>query len=229
VHPGDRELRAILTQVYGSSEAPHPVTVLQPADYRDEPGAAVVGSAGRPAYGVDLRLVDADGRELDGPGTGELLVRGPSVMAGYWDDEGATRDVFIDDGGYRSGDLASTDEHGLVNFQDRKRDLIISGGMNVYPSEVERVLAEHPAVEQGAVLGYPDDEWGESVIAYVVTRPGQDCTANELTAWTGGRLAGYKKPRRVEFLDELSLGSTNKVLKTELRRRLWQGRARGIN
>lgn len=223
-----RTLGPILTQVYGSSEAPHPVTLLRPADYGAGDDERVLASAGRASYGVDLKIVGEDGDELPPGEVGELLIRGHNVMTGYWRDPAATAGA-VADGWYRSGDLASVDADGLVTFRDRKRDLIISGGLNVYPSEVERVLAEHPGVREVAVLGYPDDEWGESVLAYVVPAAGWEASAEELIEWSRGRLAGYKKPRRIEFLEQLPLGSSNKVLKKELREALWVGRDRRVN
>jgi acyl-CoA synthetase (AMP-forming)/AMP-acid ligase II len=218
----------ILTQVYGSSEAPHPVTLLRPSDAGAGDDERVLASAGRAAHGVDLQIVDEEGAELPAGETGELLIRGHNLMQGYWLDEAATAEAIVD-GWYRSGDLASIDADGLVSFRDRKRDLIISGGLNVYPTEVERVLAEHPGVREVAVLGYPDDEWGESVLAYVVPADGWEASAEELTEWSRDRLAGYKKPRRIEFLEKMPLGSSNKVLKKELRDALWAGRDRKVN
>jgi acyl-CoA synthetase (AMP-forming)/AMP-acid ligase II len=223
------QLGPILTQVYGSCEAPHPVTLLSPSDYGQGDEERVLTSAGRAAVGVDVKVVDDEERELAPGEVGELLVRGHNLMHGYWRDEEATAAVFTADGWYRTGDLASIDVDGLVTFRDRKRDLIISGGLNVYPSEVERVLAEHPGVREVAVVGYPDDEWGESVLAYVVPADGWDASPDDLIDWSRDRLAGYKKPRRVEFLERLPLGSSNKVLKKELRDALWQGRERRVN
>lgn len=219
----------ILTQVYGSCEAPHPVTLLRPADYGRGDDERILTSAGRAAAGIDIVVVDDAGREVPAGEDGELLVRGHNLMLGYWRDEAATAEAFTSGGWYRTGDLATLDADGLVTFRDRKRDLIISGGLNVYPSEVERVLAGHPGVREVAVIGYPDDEWGESVLAYVVPADGWNPSADELIDWTRDRLAGYKKPRRVEFLERLPLGSSNKVLKKELRDALWQGRERRVN
>jgi len=118
-----------------------------------------------------------------------------------------------DDGYYRSGDLARVDPDGLVTLQDRQRDLVISGGMNIYPSEVERVLSEHPSVDQVAVVGAPDAEWGESVVAFVVVGPGAPVTTEDLLAWTRPRLASYKKPRRIVFVDSYPTTATGKVRK----------------
>jgi acyl-CoA synthetase (AMP-forming)/AMP-acid ligase II len=149
-------------------------------------------------------------------------------MSGYWRNPEATRETFTEDGWYRTGDIAVVDMDGYVTFQDRKRDLIISGGLNVYPSEVERVIASHPGVREVAVVGAPDEEWGEAVVAYVVpTHAG--VSSDQIIEWTRERLAHYKKPRKVEFLERMPLGSSNKVLKRELRDRLWAGHERRVN
>ncbi len=222
-------LGPILTQVYGSCEAPHPVTLLRPSDYGSGDDERVLTSAGRGSFAVDIKVVDDEGRDLPPGEDGELLVRGHNLFTGYWRDEEATAQVHTADGWYTTGDLASLDADGLVTFRDRKRDLIISGGLNVYPSEVERVLAEHAGVREVAVVGYPDDEWGESVLAYVVPAEDWIPSTDELIEWARDRLAGYKKPRRVEFLERMPLGSSNKVLKKELRAALWQGRERHVN
>jgi acyl-CoA synthetase (AMP-forming)/AMP-acid ligase II len=219
----------ILTQVYGSSEAPHPITVLRPSEYVDaEAPDAVLTSAGRVAYGVDVMFVDDDGIEVAQGELGELLIRSANLMRGYWRNAAATEEVFTEDGWYRAGDVATVDKEGNVTFRDRKRDLIISGGLNVYPSEVERAIAEHPGVREVAVVGAPDPEWGEMVVAYVVATDG-DLDEQQLIEWTRDRLAHYKKPKRVEFLDVMPLGSSNKVLKRELRDKLWQGQDRRVN
>ena len=219
--------RANLTQVYGSCEAPHPVTLLRPADYLEDGSDRVLMSAGRAAQGVELMLAGDDGAEVPEGEMGELLVRAPHLMLGYWRNDEATLEAFTPDGWYSPGDLATLDEDGIVTFLDRKRDLIISGGLNIYPSEVERVIAEHPGVREVAVVGAPDDEWGEAVVAYVVPADGA-VTGDEIIGWTRERLAAYKKPKRVEFLEKLPLGSSNKVLKKELRDRLWADRDRRV-
>jgi acyl-CoA synthetase (AMP-forming)/AMP-acid ligase II len=218
----------ILTQVYGSSEVPHPVTVLRLEGDWEPDADRLLRSAGRAAVGADVRVLDERGAEVGAGEVGELMVAGPQLMEGYWDDPKATEEVLSDDGWYRSGDLVRLDADGLVTFEDRARDLIITGGLNVYPSEVERVLMEHPAVREVAVLGYPDDEWGESIIAYVVPSAPEPPEPDVLIDWVRERLAGYKKPRRIEYLDKLPLGSSNKVLKKELRAQLWQGRERRV-
>jgi acyl-CoA synthetase (AMP-forming)/AMP-acid ligase II len=218
-----------LVQVYGSTEAPHPLTQLKAHDLGVDPDDALLSSAGYVTPAVQVRIVAEDGTEC-GPGRdGELQVRSAHLMAGYWGKPDATASVFSDDGYYLTGDVAVMDDEGLVTFRDRKRDIIISGGLNIYPSEVERVLIEHPSVSQAAVIGYPDDEWGESVCAFIVTTDGTPLTDAELSDWSRERIAGYKKPRRYEFRDSLPLGSSHKVLRNELREELWQGRERRVN
>ncbi len=220
----------ILTQVYGTCEAPHPVTVLRPDDYVTAPDpSALAETAGRASLASEIRVVNDDGEPLPTGGEGELLVRGEYVMQCYWRDERATAEAFDRDGWYKTGDIAVVDKTGFVRFKDRKRDLIISGGLNIYPSEVERVLAPHPKVREVAVIGYPDDRWGESVMACVVPTDSATVSEQELISWLDGRIAGYKKPRRVVFMSELPKGTTNKVLKRELREKLWEGRGRSIN
>ena len=211
----------ILTQVYGSCEVPHPVTVLRPEDYAADPSDRVLESAGRASWSTDVRAVDENGEDVVEGTAGEFLVRSDFMLRSYWADEAATADAITADGWYRSGDMATIDEDGLVTLRDRKRDMIITGGLNVYPTEVERVCAEHPAVRQVAVVGYPDETWGESVMAYIVPSEPGAASEDELIGWVRERLAGYKKPRRVEFRESLPLGSTGKVLKKELRAALW--------
>lgn len=219
-----------LTQVYGTSEAPHPITVLRPGDYMDaDDPAALAETAGRPGIGMEVAIFDDDGNEVSRGQEGELVARGASIMKEYLHNPEATAEVFTADGWYRTGDVAVMDEAGFVRFRDRKRDMIITGGLNVYPSEVERVLADHPNVREVAVIGYPDDRWGESIMAFVVpARPGA-ISEPALIAWMEGRIAGYKKPRAVRFVGELPKGTTGKVLKRVLRDTVWADQARRIN
>ena len=206
---------------------PHPVTVLRPEDYAELDDRTLL-SAGRAAAGVDVKIVDEHGAEVAAGTGGELLIAGAQAMVGYWRDQEATREVTSEDGYYRSGDLARVDADGLVTLQDRQRDLVITGGLNVYPSEVERVLSEHPLVEQVAVVGAPDDTWGESVVAFVVAAGSEPVTAADLLAWTRPRLASYKKPRRIVFVTDLPIGPTGKVLKRDLREDLWRNHDRRV-
>lgn len=204
----------VLTQVYGSCEAPHPVLVLSKTDH--VVGAhAQLSSAGHETLGVDVRIVTADGRDAEIGEAGELQVRGANVMDGYWGDPEATASVFTD-GWYRSGDLAMRSADGFVSIVGRERDMLISGGLNVYPAELEAVIHRHAGVLEAAVFGLPDDKWGEVVAVVVVPRPGQSVTADEVVEHCLANLADYKKPRRVFFLDTLPKGPTGKVSKREL-------------
>ena len=224
------ELGPILTQVYGSCEAPHPITVMRPDDYVFAPDPpALAESAGRATHATEIRVLDDDGSVVGAGVEGELVVRGDHLMRGYWRDDEATAAVIDREGWYATGDVAIVDEQGFVYFKDRKRDLIISGGLNIYPSEVERVLAGHPEVREVSVVSYPDERWGESVLACIVPRDGAAVSENGIIEWIEGRIASYKKPRKVLFMAELPKGSTNKVLKRELKAKLWEGKARRIN
>jgi acyl-CoA synthetase (AMP-forming)/AMP-acid ligase II len=222
-------LGPIFTQVYGSCEAPHPITCLGPDDYLGaKDRARVLESAGRAVWSTDLR-VEGEGRDRGEGVTGELLVRAPHQMSGYWNNKDATARAVDADGWYQTGDIVSLADDGLITFRDRERDLIISGGYNVYPAEIERVLSEHDAIAEAAVVGFPSEEWGESVLAYVVTEPGAELSGEEATDWVRSRLAGYKKPRRVEFVPELPHGPSGKVDKKLLKDALWKGQERKVN
>jgi long-chain acyl-CoA synthetase len=218
----------VFTQVYGSCEAPHPALVLPPeahlvdADHRSQ-----LTSVGREVTNVQIRLADAEGNPVEPGEKGEMWIRGGNVMRGYWDNQEAT-DAVLADGWYRSGDVAWQDEDGLFYIVDRARDMIISGGLNIYPAEIEGVISEHPAVREVAVVGVPDDRWGEAVKAFVVARDGIDLDEDTIVSLCREGLAGYKKPRYVEFVDDLPKGSTGKILKRELVSAEWAGRERRV-
>jgi fatty-acyl-CoA synthase len=188
-----------IVQGYGLTEAAPNVLCLPP-----EEAVRRAGSAGKPYPLVDVRLAP----------DGELQVRGPNVFAGYWRNPEATRDVFTEDGWLRTGDIAERDDEGFYRIRGRLKDMYISGGENVYPAEVENVLAAHPAVADAAVVGVPDDHWGEAGVAFVVLAA--EAGEEELIAHCRGRLAAFKVPRAVRFLDVLPRSAMNKVLKTEL-------------
>jgi long-chain acyl-CoA synthetase len=207
-------LGPVLTQVYGSCEAPHPVTVLSQNDHATG-RVEYLGSAGHESYGSEVRIVSDTGEDQKDGQPGEIWVRGDSVMSGYWGDEMATDSVFSQ-GWYRTGDVAQRDEEGFIYIVGRERDMLISGGLNVYPAEIETVLHRHPAVSEAAVFGVPDEVWGESVAAAVVTRAGMRVDADDIVQFCLAHLADYKKPRRVLFVDSLPKGTTGKVAKGEL-------------
>ncbi|MGP3925033.1 long-chain-fatty-acid--CoA ligase [Streptomyces sp. 8N616] len=202
---------------YGLSETSPTASVNQPG-YGRRPG-----TVGHPLWGVEVEIADADIEgciELLPPGeTGEVVIRGHNVMAGYLGDPAAT-DAAIVDGWFRTGDIGLKDADGFLSIVDRKKDLIIRGGFNVYPREVEEALARHPDIAEAAVVGIPDDERGEEICAVVVPRSGRGIDPDALIAWTRDRLGRHKYPRRVEVVDRLPLGPSHKVLKRELRRQL---------
>jgi fatty-acyl-CoA synthase len=202
-----------IVQGYGLTEAAPNVLCLPPED-----AVRKQGWAGRPYPFVDVALRDPDaGLLTDGPATGELVVRGPNVFAGYWGNPEATEAAFFD-GWLLTGDVAERDAEGYYRICGRVKDMYISGGENVYPAEVEGVLHAHAAVADAAVVGVPDERWGEAGVAFVVLEPGEAAGigAEELRAWCTARLAKYKVPREVRFVEVLPRSAMNKVLKTEL-------------
>ncbi|MDA0636303.1 AMP-binding protein [Nonomuraea sp. MCN248] len=204
-------------ELYGSTEAGI-VTNLRPVDQHRKPG-----SVGHAWYMTELRVVDATGRPV-GPGEpGELFSRSPFLMNGYHDDPAATAECTTEDGFLTCGDIVVRDEEGFVHVVDRKKDMIISGGLNIYPREIEDVLAEHGAVAEAAVVGTPSEQWGEEVMAYVVLRRGAEAAAEslfpELEAHCRAGLAGYKVPRRWQVIPELPRNAGGKILKRDLKAR----------
>jgi acyl-CoA synthetase (AMP-forming)/AMP-acid ligase II len=218
----------VFVQVYGSCEAPHPVLVLRPEDHVVGPGDEVrLSSVGRVTSGCEVMVADADGNQVPTGTKGEMWIRGANVMRGYWENPVATSEVMVD-GWYRTGDVATCNDEGYFHIVDRERDMIISGGLNVYPAEVEAALHAHPAVLECAVFGVPDAAWGEAVQAAVVLREGAEVTEVDLIDHCREVLAGYKKPRSVAFLPELPKGPTGKILKRALRDPYWAGEARAV-
>lgn len=221
----------IFLQVYGLSEAPNPDLLLPRADHRVE-GTEVqlrrLQSTGREVFGVQVRVVDEAGKDVAPGEIGEIIVAGDNLMTGYWNDPKATAEA-IRDGWFYTGDLAKVDEEGYVFIVDRRKDMIISGGFNVYPREVEEVLYRHSAVLEASVVGVPDPRWGEAVKAVVVRRAGMQLSQEELIAFCQGKMAGYKKPASVDFVEELPKSPTGKILKREIKQKYWQGFARMVN
>src|SRR3954462_1438184 len=174
-----------------------------------------VGSIGTPVRGVEMKVVDDDGNEVEQGEVGEIVIKGPNVMKGYWNREDATEEV-MDDGWFHTGDMAKVDEDGYFFIVDRKKELIIRGGYNVYPREIEEVLYEHEGILEAAVIGVPDESMGEEVGAAVVLKEGQEVSADELKSYVKEQVAGYKYPRKIWFVDELPKGPTGKILKREI-------------
>jgi acyl-CoA synthetase (AMP-forming)/AMP-acid ligase II len=215
-------------QMYGMTELA-PVATVLPAWCHHEPGPdARLRSAGRPVPTAEVRIVDRDRRPVP-PGTaGEVTVRGPTVMAGYWGRPEQTAQA-LRDGWMHTGDGGYLDEHGFLHIVDRIKDMIVTGGENVYSAEVENVIAQMPQVSMCAVIGVPDDEWGERVHAVIVPRPGHTLGADEVIAFCRDRIARYKCPRGVEFRTEMPLSAAGKLLKYALREPHWKGRERHVN
>ncbi|MFI5259966.1 MAG: AMP-binding protein [Candidatus Limnocylindrales bacterium] len=219
----------VFVQVYGSCEAPHPILVLRKSEHRVPRGKERrLASIGREVTTSEVRIVGEDGADVADGEHGEMWVRGPNVMRGYWGNPKATAEVLSGDGWYRTGDVAIRDDEGFYYMVDRARDMIISGGLNIYPAEVERAIYTDPAVAEVAVIGVPDERWGESVKAFVVLKQPGTLTELDVIEHARGLLASYKKPRSVEFVDALPKGSTGKILKRELQAPYWEGRARRV-
>jgi fatty-acyl-CoA synthase len=200
-----------VVQGYGLTEAAPNVLCLPPEEARRK-----LGFAGKPYPHVDVALRDPDsGAFVEGAGVGELVVRGPNVFAGYWRNPAATEAAFIE-GWLLTGDVAERDDEGFYRIAGRLKDMVISGGENVYPAEIEDVLHDHPAVLEAAVVGVPDEQWGEACAAFVVLRDGASATEDELRAHCRERLARFKVPKTVAFRDALPRSSMGKVLKDEL-------------
>jgi len=215
-------------QAYGMTEL-SPLATVNPAWFHTVEGrqAGKLRAAGRAGYCIELRIVDADGNEVPRGTVGEVVVPGPNVMQGYWNQPELTA-AAVRDGWMHTGDGAWMDDDGFIFIADRLKDMIITGGENVYSGEVENAVAQHPAVAACAVIGIPSDQWGESVHAVVVCKPGQTVAAADLIAHCKTLIAGYKCPRSVELVDALPISGAGKVLKTKLREPFWRGRTRNV-
>jgi acyl-CoA synthetase (AMP-forming)/AMP-acid ligase II len=213
-------------QFYGATEAGGAFSILRP-DEHDLDDEQRLQSCGRPLPLIAFRIVDTDGKEIPAGQAGELLIRSPAIMAGYWRQEELTA-ATLADGWYRSGDVAQRDTNGLYYIVDRVKDMIVSGGENIYSAEIENVLSTHPALAAVAVIGVPDPRWGEVVKAVVITRSGQSSTEAELLAYCRDRLAAYKVPKSIDFVDSFPLIATGKISKKELRACYWACSSRSV-
>jgi acyl-CoA synthetase (AMP-forming)/AMP-acid ligase II len=215
-------------QMYGMTETTGTIVALEPEDHSPE-GSPRMRAAGKALPGVEIAILDADGKRLPPGAVGEIATRSMANMKGYWNLPDATKRTMADDGWLRTGDAGYMDEDGYVYVHDRVKDMIISGGENIYPAEVENAVFGHPAVAEVAVIGVPDDTWGESVKAIVVLKDGQQASADEILAFARSRIAGYKTPRSVDFIEALPRNPSGKILKRELREPYWAGKDRRVN
>ena len=222
----------VLAQGYGAAETTGGVVGLSIADH----ARAISGerpellyACGRALGESDVQVLDEAGQPVQGDAIGEICVRGPDVFAGYWRAPALTQEVLGEDGWLRTGDLARVDEEGYIHIVDRKKEMLVSGGFNVYPREVESVLAQHPAVYEDCVIGVPDAHWGEAVKAVVVLRDGQAADAQALMDFCEGRLAGFKRPRSIDFVTALPRNSNGKLSRKDVREPYWQGQQRRVN
>ncbi len=229
-----RTFRCKFMQVYGLTETTGAITYLPPEDHDPEgPKKDLLRSAGKPMDGVELRVADPAGRDCAEGEVGEVWIRCVQNMKGYWANPKATADAFVDRrpdglGWFRSGDAGYL-KGGYLFLHDRIKDMILSGGENIYPAEVENVLMQHPAVADGAVIGVPDDQWGEAVKACVVLKPGSSPEAKQIIDFMRERIAHYKCPKSVDFLESIPRNPTGKILKRVLREPYWKGKARRVN
>jgi fatty-acyl-CoA synthase len=210
-----------LQQAFGMTETGPLVSILEAAH-----ATRKLGSSGLPALHVETRVVDESGRDVDVDQVGELWIRGPAVTSGYWNKPDATREAFTEDGWFRSGDAVRVDEEGYMYVIDRWKDMYISGGENVYPAEIESVVAALPEVLEVSIVGVPDARWGEVGHAVVALRPGASLDPEAIMARCRERVASFKVPRHVSFVEALPRNGVGKVLKRELRKRLGEGAGR---
>jgi long-chain acyl-CoA synthetase len=229
---GLRKWGLVFAQGYGMTEAAPILTTLPQWDHIVDGTPEQVrrlSSCGKQVLGVEVRVVNAKGEDVKPGEIGEVVARGPNVMQGYWHMPEATAET-LKDGWLHTGDLATVDEEQYIYIIDRAKDMIISGGENVYSAEVEQALYTHPAVLEAAVVGIPDETWGEAVHAVVVCKPGMQVTSDELIAHTRTQIAGYKVPRSIELRsDALPKSGAGKILKRELRQPYWVGTSRNVN
>ena len=230
VHDLQRLLPALqLFQAYGQTEMAPAVSILRPDQHTPEAAArGMLRSCGRPTTCVEVRIVDAEGREVPRGEVGEIAARGANMMSGYWNQPEQSKLALPGDGWLRTGDGARMDADGFLFIVDRVKDMIVSGGENVFSVEVENAMGSHPDVAMCAVIGIPDSQWGEAVHAVVVPKPGKTPTVEALIAHCKTQIAGYKCPKSMELREALPLSGAGKVLKTTLRDPFWKDQARRV-
>src|SRR3954466_290705 len=214
-------------QMYGMTETTGTIVALPPEDHVE--GLDRMRSAGKALPGVELAILDAEGNKLPPGEVGEIATRSGSNMIGYWNLPEATARTLGSDGWLRTGDAGYMDQDGYLYIHDRIKDMIISGGENIYPAEVESAICDHPDVAEVAVVGVPDEKWGEAVKAIVVMKPGKQATATDIINFTRARIAGFKTPKSVDFIEALPRNASGKILRRHLRDPFWAGKDRQVN
>jgi acyl-CoA synthetase (AMP-forming)/AMP-acid ligase II len=228
---GIRIFGNVFRQNYGMTEIAQPITYLGPEDHIVDGSQAQMkrlSSAGRPAMGVEVKVVGQDGGHVKPGEIGEILLKSNKLFKSYWKMPEETAAAF-EGGWFHTKDMATVDEEGFVYIVDRKSDMIISGGFNVYPREVEEVIMAHPGVAETAVIGVPDDMWGEAVKAFIVPREGVKLTEEEVIQYCREKLAGYKKPKSVDFVKEIPKNVYGKINRRELKEIFWKGEDRQVH
>lgn len=215
-------------QMYGMTETSGTIVALNPEDH-DPAGSPKMRSVGVPLPGVEIKIIDDHGNRLEPRQVGEIATRSTKSMKGYWNNPDASASAIDGDGWLRTGDAGYLDEDGYLYIHDRVKDMIISGGENIYPAEVENAIYSHPDIADVGVIGVPDEKWGEAVKACVVVKPGKELTEAEVIAHARNHIAGYKCPKSVDFIDVLPRNPSGKVLRRELRAPYWEGRERAVN
>ncbi|WP_213290600.1 fatty acid--CoA ligase [Bradyrhizobium sp. sGM-13] len=214
-------------QLYGMTETTGTIVALPPEDHVE--GLERMRSAGKALPGIELAILDPDGNRLPPRQVGEIATRSGSNMVGYWNLPEATARTLGSNGWLRTGDAGYMDEDGYLYIHDRIKDMIISGGENIYPAEVESAICDHPDVAEAAVIGIPDDKWGEAVKAIVVMKPGKQANATDIINFTRERIAGFKTPKSVDFIEALPRNPSGKILRRNLREPYWAGKDRQVN
>ena len=221
----------VMTEAFGQSEAPAAVTAKAPWDYMDENGEISerrLHSIGRPCVHNIVAILDDDGNEVERATAGEICIKSELVTPGYYKNPEATAEV-RQFGWHHTGDIGVMDDEGFITIVDRKKDMIISGGFNVFPNEIEQVLASHPAVQDCSVIGVPDEKWGEAVKGVIQLKAGGQCSEQELILLCREQLGGVKAPKSIDFVEELPRSAAGKVLKNELRKGYWKDQGRAVN
>lgn len=217
---------ADFAQIYGLTETGNTAVCLPPADHI--PGGPRLRAAGRPYPGVQVKIIDPFGNALPTGNIGEVCLRSPARMLEYWGNPTATAQTLVD-GWIHTGDAGHLDEDGYVYISDRLKDMVIVAGEKIYPTEIENALTKHPAVAEAAVIGIPDDRFGEALCAFVALRPGQDAAPRDLLVFLSNHLAGFKIPSRFEFVDQVPRNPSGKILRRELRDEFWRDHDRQVN